>query len=183
MVRNTAASRLRLLGVLRYAPIAGLALISPLKAETVHYRYDALGRIVHVTTSDGPTAGQTTKYQFDPAGNRSNYVRQQVIQQLSGGQSMLSPDGRFQLSMQLDGNLVLYMGSQALWDTHTWGTSADRAVFQPDGNLVVYAGATPLWSSGTWGNPGSELALQNDGNLVIYSPEGVAIWSSGTCCH
>jgi hypothetical protein len=118
-------------------------------------------------------------------GGRTN-VQPPQTQQFGGatlnpGGWITSPNGRYKLIYQNDGNLVLYAGSQALWNSATYGRSAGRAVMQPDGNLVVYdASNRAVWNSNTWGNPGARLALQDDGNLVIYDTSGRALWSSGT---
>ena len=90
-------------------------------------------------------------------------------QQLRAGQYLLSPNGRYDLVMQTDGNLVEYNGAgQPLWATNKLGTG-NWAVMQSDGNLVVYtASGQPLWSSNTYGFNGSTLVLQDDSNLVIY---------------
>ena len=99
------------------------------------------------------------------------------------GDSMTSPSGRFELSMQTDGNLVLYAlgaggSSRALWSSGTNGKTVVEAVMQSDGNLVVYgpnkAGGflNPLWASNTSGNPGATLAIGNDGSLVIEPAGG-----------
>jgi hypothetical protein len=102
-------------------------------------------------------------------------------QALGAGQSFRSCDGRFTLAMQPDGNLVLYMGSRALWSTRTNGRGGTLAVMQTDGNFVVYDGHDKaLWASGTNGNSGSTLAVQDDGNLVVYAPTGHHIWASNT---
>jgi hypothetical protein len=96
-----------------------------------------------------------------------------------------SPDGRFTLVYQGDGNLVLYQGGTPLWHTNTWGTSPGQAVMQGDGNFVVYnSSGTPLWSSGTDGNSGAFLSVQSDGNLVVYSSfvNGVLWASNANCC-
>jgi pimeloyl-ACP methyl ester carboxylesterase len=99
---------------------------------------------------------------------------------LNPGQSITSSDGRFKLSYQGDGNLVLYkIGVGPLWATGT--TSAGKTRMQTDGNLVVYnAAGTPVWASQTAGNSGAYLRVQNDGNLVIYRSNGTPIWASGT---
>jgi hypothetical protein len=103
----------------------------------------------------------------------------------AAGTTFPSCDGRFDLVMQAtDGNLVLYMGSVALWDAQTAGHPGARAVMQGDGNFVVYSAANvALWSSATAGNPGAYLAVQNDGNLVVYSASAAPLWSSGTGGH
>jgi hypothetical protein len=52
--------------------IACLAPIGPANAaETVAHKYDALGRLKETTKSGGPTNGQQTKTNHDPAGNRT----------------------------------------------------------------------------------------------------------------
>ncbi|NKI95223.1 xylosidase/arabinosidase [Rhizobacter sp. SG703] len=94
-----------------------------------------------------------------------------------------SCDGRFQLWMQSDGNLVLYQGNQPLWSSGTAGKAVGKIAMQGDGNLVIYDPANrPFWASNTSGHPGAHLTLQNDGNLVVYLGSQ-ALWASGSCCH
>ena len=103
---------------------------------------------------------------------------------LGWGDSVKSCDGRFRLTMQTDGNLVLYQGSTALWNTGTQGTGAQRAIMQNDGNFVVYAANNnAVWHSHTYDNPGAYLAMQNDGNLVVYNSANSYLWASETCCR
>jgi hypothetical protein len=102
-------------------------------------------------------------------------------QELTANQSLTSCNGDYTLTMQGDGNLVLYQGSTALWASNTAGTAADEAIMQGDGNFVVYTSAgSALWASNTAGNPGADLLMQNDGNLVVYSASGTALWATGT---
>ena len=102
---------------------------------------------------------------------------------LLAGQNLTLPDGSRILSMQDDGNLVLYgrAVSRQLWQSGTGGHPGARYTMQGDGNLVVYdTNNVPLWASNTEGNPGAQLVMTN-GNLVIYGPpKPVALWSSGT---
>jgi predicted heme/steroid binding protein len=100
------------------------------------------------------------------------------------GQEVTSPDGRFHLIYQGDGNLVLYRWDWVpIWNSQTAGTSAGFTAMQGDGNFVVYdASGAPVWSSGTNGHPDAYLAVQNDGNVAIYDPSGAMLWSTGTCC-
>ena len=108
----------------------------------------------------------------------------QAGQGLVAGQSHASCDGRFELAMQTDGNLVLYEGAQALWATATNGKLGYSMVMQGDGNFVVYdTHSEPLWWSGTSGHSGSYLAEQTDGNLVVYEPGGHPGWASNTAGH
>jgi hypothetical protein len=112
-------------------------------------------------------------------------------QSLRAGEKLTSPNGRFMLFMQTDGNLVLYDESitvaNAYWATGTWAMDPayrpNRADMQNDGHLVLYNDANvPAWGSGVWGAQyaGSRLVLQDDGNLVIYQPNNNPIWASNT---
>jgi len=105
-------------------------------------------------------------------------------QSLAIGQTLVSCDGRFTLTMQSDGNLVLYQGSAALWATNTVNSGATKAIMQGDGNFVLYTAAgKPVWASNTAGNAGARLVAQNDGNLVILAAGGAALWASNTGGH
>ena len=105
-------------------------------------------------------------------------------QYLSAGQSLTSCDGRFDLILQGDGNLVLYEGASALWASNTVNSAATKAILQGDGNFVLYTAAgTAVWASNTAGNAGAELVLGNDGNLVVDSASGAALWSTNTGGH
>jgi hypothetical protein len=110
---------------------------------------------------------------------------------ITRGDYQESWDGRFELILQNDGNLVWYplpivtSPDNALWSSGTAGSDAQLAIMQGDGNFVIYdSNHNPLWATGTNGNPGAYLAIQNDGNLVIYAPDNVTVlWTSNTCCH
>ncbi len=108
-----------------------------------------------------------------PALARNILASTQILYQ---GESLESPNGRFKLVLQADGNLVLYDKDKALWSSGTNGKDAKKLVMQNDGNLVLYGPNGPVWASNTSGNRGAYLVLQDDGNLVIYK----AVWSTGT---
>jgi outer membrane protein assembly factor BamB len=98
---------------------------------------------------------------------------------LAKGQSLVSPNGTYRLTMQSDGNLVEYGGAGPLWASGTT-PSGGYAVMQTDGNLVVYTSAgTPLWASNTAGNPGAYLQLTNGGQLQLLSTGGTLLWEPG----
>lgn len=98
---------------------------------------------------------------------------------LRPGHSIQSPNGRFKLAMQSDGNLVEYAlpGKVVQWQSGTSGNFNAYVVMQPDGDLVVYPpGKTApapgdltqaLWSSGTFGHSGASAALLDRGEFVI----------------
>lgn len=99
------------------------------------------------------------------------------------GDSVISCDGRFNLVMQGDGNLVIYRGNSALWASNTVNSdSSTNAYFQYDGNFVIYTKKGPIWASNTAGNYNDALLLQNDSNLVVYQ-NGYGtrpIWAAGS---
>src|SRR5205814_74402 len=93
-------------------------------------------------------------------------------------QLFTSPNARYSLVLQSDGNLVHYDGTTPLWATYT--TKGSTAVMQGDGNFVLYdEDSVPVFNTGTFGHPGAALAVQDDGNLVIYAGS-TALWASGT---
>jgi hypothetical protein len=107
---------------------------------------------------------------------------------LMPGEYMRSPNGKYELRMQHDGNLVLYRASnmQVLWHSNTYMYPGLRAVMQGDGNFVLYDGWVDYgqyysyWHSNTWQHHGSTLHLQDDGNLVIYRSDGYVPWHTNT---
>lgn len=89
-----------------------------------------------------------------------------------------SPDRRYQLIMQADGNAVVYNQGIANFATGT-DYPGSTLEMQGDGNLVVYRpGHVAVWSSNASGHANSALLGQNDGNFVIYAPGNVAVWAS-----
>lgn len=100
---------------------------------------------------------------------------------LLAGNFILSPDTHSSLTLQKDGNLVLFANlGQTAWYSGSQGQAA-RLTMQGDGNLVVYSSTNnPLWSTGTYDNPGARLVIQTDGNMVVYSAANIPLWSTGT---
>ncbi len=91
-----------------------------------------------------------------------------------------SPNGRYALIYQTDGNLVLYHGAVPLWHSMTYGRSAGQVRMESSGALTIYGAAGDrLWSTNT-SAAGSEVVLQDDANLVIYDPARHAVWASHT---
>ncbi len=113
----------------------------------------------------------------------SNRIRRGGM--LPVGESIWSLDRRYQLTMQKDGNLVLYRNTEgkikSIWSTGTNGKAVEKCVFQTDGNFVLYSYSNKsLWASGTNNKNATYLQLQNDGNLVIYNFFDKAVWATGT---
>lgn len=104
-------------------------------------------------------------------------------EQLQRGEKIVSPNGKYMLIMQGDGNLV----HKAIWeppdDIHWhWGTNPDgvRAIMQGDGNFCVYDKDNDCLENTGTDPDGYEIVCQNDGNLCIY-PENSreALWNTG----
>nr|WP_294780959.1 hypothetical protein [uncultured Flavobacterium sp.] len=108
------------------------------------------------------------------------------------------------ITMQPDGNLVLYKNGKALWSSRTDMNPGADLIMQDDGNLVIYLNGKALWSS-RYGlilknklsvgetlyigkslfsnNKRYELQMQSDGNLVLYdliSGGRKPIWATNT---
>lgn len=123
------------------------------------------------------------------------------------GDVLYTTNGWYRLTMQSDGNLVLYnKANNVVWSTGTAGSTAHYAYFQADGNLVLYDNNTgvttpsPNLPIGTGrilcqntessklrkgqslyaANGWFRLTMQNDGNLAVVSKSNVTVWSSGT---
>jgi hypothetical protein len=97
-------------------------------------------------------------------------------------ETLRSENGRFTLTQQRDGNLVLTgPGRKVLFDTKTAGNPGARSVLQNDGNFVVLSrSGRPLFDTRTAGNPGARLVVQDDCNVVLYAKDGRALWYAGS---
>lgn len=112
-------------------------------------------------------------------------------QGLFTGQSMSSCDGRFRLSMQDDGNLVLSQKDDSgaytvvLWSSETSGVPAANMVkLQSIGTLVISAlDGTTIWTSNAISFPGQHLELGDDGNMKIMDAVHVPGFVSNTGGH
>jgi hypothetical protein len=101
----------------------------------------------------------------------------QVFNTLPANDYLRSPDGRYALLMQADGNVVLYgPGYHVLWASNTNGqpTSSspyNQLVMQADSNLVLYPPQGPghaIWPQ-AYHSGAVEADLQSDGNFVLYN--------------
>lgn len=122
-----------------------------------------------------------------PGGKFSELVRVYATtpSQMTSGQyfyyitKLASSSGVYRLTLQHDGNLVLYHSAKAIWASHTNGKPITFLTMQGDGNLVLYGGGKAYWSSHTNGGHNPRLAIQNDGNMVVYSGSK-PVWSTHT---
>jgi hypothetical protein len=97
---------------------------------------------------------------------------------LQQGAQLWSDNNQYVLTLQTDGNLVMYGPSGAVWATRTGGSGATVAVMQADGNFVLYNSANKaVWDTETF-RPNSTLAVQDDGDVAIYWQR--SIWTTNT---
>jgi hypothetical protein len=140
------------------------------------------GNLVVYRNSDNAftwaTWSQFNNYQVN------NYIGTQIASgtTLHAGDYLRSPDWRYTLVMQEDGNLVVYSVDRytPIWNSRTWNNAGAYAVMQNDGNLVVYnKNAGVLWNTYTYTQGASVVNMQSDGNLVVYrNSNGWATWNS-----
>jgi hypothetical protein len=95
---------------------------------------------------------------------------------LRSGQAL--SNGYFTLTLQTDGNLVLWGPSEQLWASNTRGSGATEAVLQSDGNFVLYGATFPaIWHTHTNGTDAQILGLNNDGTVNLFDSAGNVLWN------
>ena len=77
-------------------------------------------------------------------------------QRISGGEALTSPNGRYKVAMETDGNLVMYDVDKPVWGSNTAGSGANITEMRDDGDLVIYhEGDKPAWTQPYEGSRGS----------------------------
>ncbi|MFJ9623230.1 mannose-binding protein [Streptomyces sp. NPDC101181] len=112
------------------------------------------------------------------AAPKPNWGTQTVSAPSSIGVGQSWATNRIRLTMQQDGNLVVYNEhDKPIWAAMTFGQN-HRAIFQPDGNLVIHNGEDrPIWASKTHDFGGARMVLRSDGKVVIEH-NGRVVWST-----
>lgn len=166
---------------LHYQWMRGSSPISGATSSTYRTTSADAGRDLSVQVT-GAKAGYTTVARSSHALTVATPVwRLNEPHSLAAGKTLLAPNGRYRLTQQTDGNLVLYKDTgKALWSTHRFGHGY-ATTMQSDGNLVTYApGHHAVWSSRTNGQHAIYAAMQSDGNFVLYTAAGRAVWATHT---
>jgi GH25 family lysozyme M1 (1,4-beta-N-acetylmuramidase) len=102
-------------------------------------------------------------------------------QDLVFGQRLLSANGRYEVLMQPDGNLVEYIvGGRALWQSGTAGHNDAFAAVRGSRLMVFSATGQLLFGTAGRGSAVSYAIVQDDANFVVYRKAGGAIWASRT---
>jgi RHS repeat-associated protein len=140
---------------------------------------------VGTATISGNGGGKQT-FTYDDAGNTTEIKQEPGTKTLASGATLKSGNSLIsdgvRLSMQSDGNLVIYAlkSGQALWSTQTSGHAGAVATMGTDGNLAVHeADGTVLWSKGA-SVAGSYAQLLDDGQLTVSGTDGTVLWTSNT---
>lgn len=67
-----------------------------------------------------------------------------------------------------------------IWSTGTYGKDTTSLTLERDGNLVLWSGSKPVWASVTDNRGGKVVRVEENGNIVMYNDEGKVIWESGS---
>ena len=105
-----------------------------------------------------------------------------VGETLEINRSLYSENGKYQVKMQSDGNLVIYSGATAIWQSGTSGLGYARLRLESTNVLTVYLydQNKVVWKTAASTRPALGLVMQNDGNLVMYDTSKASMWQSGT---
>lgn len=107
-------------------------------------------------------------------------------EELNQNEPLKSADGRYELLLQGDGNLVIYgttdpdrNNKRVIWESETVGSGATTLALQGDGNLVLYdAGGQAVWATNTNQGKATHLLLHNDGRLELYEGTTACLWKT-----
>jgi hypothetical protein len=110
---------------------------------------------------------------FASAALAQSTIRMNAGQRLDKGQK-IEVAGKAYLTMQTDGNLVLYNATnQPKWASGTNGKAATHAIMQTDGNLCIYNNTTYVWDAKSNGVSNSYLEIDpNTWRVAVYKPDG-----------
>ncbi|GLL00940.1 hypothetical protein [Dactylosporangium matsuzakiense] len=98
---------------------------------------------------------------------------------LTAGQALRSANGKYTLTQQPDGNLVLADEAKRVqWSSQTSANPGATASLDRTGDFVVYAkSGTVLWRSSVNGQ-GALLQVRDDGTATITRADRQEVWSS-----
>jgi YD repeat-containing protein len=82
-----------------FLTVAALMADTARAAENINYGYDSLGRVIRVTHVGGDNDGMVVSYNYDPAGNRTEF-------KVSGSKNLF-PQGAKVIVLPLNGFTVV----------------------------------------------------------------------------
>ncbi|MBE1878437.1 NlpC/P60 family protein [Myceligenerans pegani] len=102
---------------------------------------------------------------------------------LDTNEKLVSPNGRYNLTMQENGNLVLRGASEGIiWSPEMDGSGSVKAQITDAGNVVLrQADGDVMWASGTtkWASSATTLEVTNSGNVLLSNAAGDHLWRVG----
>jgi hypothetical protein len=145
------------------------------------------GSLVVMSANGRAMIWSTNTDVFDPSnvsdGKDGDIPGNIVPSSMERNDSVVSPNGKYRLSLQDDSNLVLYRtGGGATWSAGIQYSDAYRIVTLPTGDVqAVRANGSVVWHTATAGSPGARLRVQDDGDVVVYASDGkTMLWHSNT---
>ena len=100
---------------------------------------------------------------------------------LRKGKYLKSNNGKYQLFLRENGNLVLTCNGRPLWSSNTVNNNVDYLYLNKDSSSLILIGkdGRSVWKAKTWGEA-TRMVLQDDGDLVLYSRCNTTVWNTGT---
>ena len=135
-----------------------------------------------LTFVPSPSGGATTNPQLIEPGTRpfnGDSITAQANPQL------VLQTGTHSLTFEQDGRLHLYSSGKQTWQSDNSGVGNFVSI-QGDGNLVIYGSSGPVWATNTAdgelgsGKGGRALVLSANGNLLVNNAEGGMLWETTT---
>lgn len=160
--------------------------------------YSATGQVVWSSANDNAAPEPVAQFPFQGAnlpmaGKSLDGNMMPVESELNIGDAMVSQNQQFYVTLQADGNLVVYQKNRGadsfVWGTMTQDQGGKQLRFQRDGNLVLYDNYDdPIWATNTMKTYDSrfgeydykpaKLFLDNYGRLVMRSATGQVVWNT-----
>jgi|GEM_PF-1903021 len=96
------------------------------------------------------------------------------------GDRVYSERGKFYLTLQHDGNIVLYgKEGNPVWASNTAGVPAKQLVMQEDGNWVLYGdNYQAFWATNTYDNGDDTYVKVDDAGFLALKKEDKVLWKS-----
>ena len=112
--------------------------------------------------------------------DRDTMGEMQSVQMLKRS-SLKSPNGKYLLTLQYDGNFGLYCRFKAIWSVEKTSKEVEARHFESNRNLVIRKkDYSAFWQSGAKGSKATLLHVQDDGNFAIRDYDGNALWNTKT---
>ena len=91
-----------------------------------------------------------------------------------------SRNGKYQLHLRKNGNLVFTCGARTIWTSQTVNNTVDSLYLDEDGTNLILRGKdnSTIWRAPTT-RLGKKLVSRDNGKLVLYNSCNTSIWEKG----